>query len=44
MAFEMTVGLFVVDPEKYAQYRMEIAPCWRPPGADSDTTLKSVEP
>lgn len=26
MPFEMTVGLFVVDHEKYAQYRMEIAP------------------
>jgi uncharacterized protein (DUF1330 family) len=26
MFFEMTVGLFVVDHEKYAQYRAEIAP------------------
>jgi uncharacterized protein (DUF1330 family) len=26
MSFEMTVGLFVVDHEKYAQYRAEIAP------------------
>jgi uncharacterized protein (DUF1330 family) len=26
MAFEMTVGLFVADQEKYAQYRAEIAP------------------
>ena len=26
MPFEMTVGLFVTDPEKYAQYRAEIAP------------------
>jgi uncharacterized protein (DUF1330 family) len=25
MAFEMTVGLFVVDHEKYAQYRVEVA-------------------
>ena len=25
MFFEMTVGLFVVDHEKYAQYRAEIA-------------------
>ena len=26
MSFEMTVGLFVADHEKYAQYRAEIAP------------------
>ncbi len=26
MAFEMMVGLLVADPEKYAQYRAEIAP------------------
>ena len=26
MFFEMTVGLLVVDHEKYAQYRAEIAP------------------
>jgi uncharacterized protein (DUF1330 family) len=26
MAYEMTVGLFVVDHEKYAQYRAAIAP------------------
>lgn len=26
MSFEMTVGLFVVDHENYAQYRAEIAP------------------
>jgi len=26
MPFEMTVGLLVVDHEKYAQYRAEIAP------------------
>ena len=26
MFFEMTVALFVVDHEKYAQYRAEIAP------------------
>jgi uncharacterized protein (DUF1330 family) len=26
MSFEMTVGLFVIDHEKYAQYRAEIAP------------------
>lgn len=26
MPFEMTVGLFIVDHEKYAQYRTEIAP------------------
>jgi uncharacterized protein (DUF1330 family) len=26
MLFEMTVGLFVVDHERYAQYRAEIAP------------------
>ena len=26
MSFEMTVGLFVNDQEKYAQYRVEIAP------------------
>ena len=26
MPFEMTVGLFVADHEKYAQYRAEIAP------------------
>jgi len=26
MSFEMTVGLLVVDREKYAQYRTEIAP------------------
>jgi len=25
MPFEMTVGLFVADQEKYAQYRVEIA-------------------
>jgi uncharacterized protein (DUF1330 family) len=25
MPFEMTVGLFVIDQEKYAQYRAEIA-------------------
>ena len=26
MSFEMTVGLFVVDHERYAQYRAEIGP------------------
>ena len=26
MAFEMTIGLFVVDREKYANYRAAIAP------------------
>jgi uncharacterized protein (DUF1330 family) len=26
MSFEMTVGLLVVDHEKYAQYRVEITP------------------
>jgi uncharacterized protein (DUF1330 family) len=26
MSYEMTVGLFVADQEKYAQYRAEIAP------------------
>ncbi len=26
MSFEMTVGLLVVDHERYAQYRAEIAP------------------
>jgi uncharacterized protein (DUF1330 family) len=26
MPFEMTMGLFVADHEKYAQYRAEIAP------------------
>jgi uncharacterized protein (DUF1330 family) len=26
MSFEMTVGLFVADHEKYAQYRAEIGP------------------
>ena len=26
MAFEMIVGLFVLDQQKYSQYRAEIAP------------------
>lgn len=33
MSFEMTVGLFVVDREKYAQYRAEIAPLLDAAGA-----------
>jgi uncharacterized protein (DUF1330 family) len=33
MAFEMTVGLFVVDHEKYAHYRGEIAPLLEGAGA-----------
>ena len=32
MSFEMTVGLFVADREKYAQYRNEIAPLLRAAG------------
>jgi hypothetical protein len=43
MPFELTVGLLVVDPEKYAQYRAEIAPLLEAAGADSDTTSKSLE-
>lgn len=43
MPFELTVGLLVVDPEKYAQYRSEIAPLLEAAGADSDTTSKSLE-
>ena len=33
MPFEMTVGLHVVDPEKYAQYRAGIAPLLEAAGA-----------
>ena len=33
MPFELTVGLLVVDPEKYAQYRSEIAPLLEAAGA-----------
>ncbi|HLJ91254.1 MAG TPA: DUF1330 domain-containing protein [Candidatus Angelobacter sp.] len=33
MSFEMTVGLLVVDHEKYAQYRAEIAPLLQAAGA-----------
>ncbi len=33
MAFEMTVGLFVSDPEMYSQYRAEIAPLVEAAGA-----------
>jgi len=47
MAFEMTVGLFVADNEKYSQYRAEIAPLLETAGAgfrydfDVARTLKS---
>lgn len=33
MAFEMTVGLWVADHRKYAQYRAEIAPLLEAAGA-----------
>ena len=33
MAFEMTVGLFVVDHERYADYRSAIAPLLEGSGA-----------
>src|SRR5262245_37896600 len=32
MSFEMTMGLFVADHEKYAQYRQEIAPLLKAAG------------
>lgn len=32
MSFEMTMGLFVADREKYAQYRQEIAPLLKAAG------------
>jgi len=47
MAFEMAVGLFVADHEKYAQYRAEIAPLLEAAGGrfrydlEVDRTLKS---
>jgi uncharacterized protein (DUF1330 family) len=47
MAFELTVGLHVVDQEKYARYRTEIAPLLEAAGAkfrydfDVARTLKS---
>lgn len=43
MPFELTVGLLVVDPEKYAQYGAEIAPLLEAAGGNSDTTSKSLE-
>lgn len=43
MPFELTVGLLVVDPEKYAQYRAEIAPLLEAAAGNSDTTSKSLE-
>lgn len=47
MPFEMTVGLFVTDHEKYAQYRAEIVPLLEAAGGvfrydfDIARTLKS---
>jgi uncharacterized protein (DUF1330 family) len=32
MFYEMTFGLFVLDPEKYGQYREEIAPLLKAAG------------
>jgi len=34
MAFEMIVGLFVINHEKYSQYRLEIAPLLRAAGGE----------
>ena len=33
MPFEITMGLFVADQEKYARYRVEIAPLLKAAGA-----------